>query len=212
MWGSAALAVVAMVMLGGCATGGDSGTVASTKPAASSPAAESPRTSGVDAAADDEPALMPDVSTGLYSAVEDLRAVGAHAAFIDEAGDDVSSQFDPESSDYQSVPYVFVSQSVAAGRGLTGYTEVTVKVKHADTTITVDFSGPGGSITELDGSRLSQSTDLPQHWTKTLPYEYTTDFTATNPNTAGTVTCTITQGSKTILTNTASGPFATVSC
>jgi len=212
MWGSAAIAVAAMVVLGGCSTGSDSAEAARTTPPASSPTAETPRPSEVAAEADDEPVLMPDLSKGLYTAVEDLRSVGAHAAFVDEAGDDVSSQFDPESSDFQSTPYVFVSQSIAAGRGLSGYTEVTVKVKHADTTITVDFSGPGGSITELDGSRLSQSTDLPQQWTKTLPYEYTSDFTATNPNTAGTVTCTITQGSKTILTNTASGPFASVTC
>lgn len=152
--------------------------------------------------------IVPDASNGVATEVAKMQELGLKPVVLNAAGSDVTYQF---SNDFGSAS-VFVSQEPAGGTEVEDGATVTIKVRDPKVVVSADFSGPGGSITMLDGTAFSQITGAPQHWEKEVPYEDNTDYTFTNPYAAGTLTCTITQEGKVVQTNTASGPFASTNC
>lgn len=153
--------------------------------------------------------VVPDASAGLTSEVTKMDELGLKPVVLDATGADVTYDF--LSDDFGSAS-IFVSQKPEAGTEVEDGATVTVRVRDPKVIVSADFSGPGGSITSLDGSSISQVTDAPQHWEKEVPYGGTTDYTFTNPYAAGTLTCTVTQEGEVVQTNTASGPFASTNC
>jgi len=147
------------------------------------------------------------VSNNIASAVGD-EYLGFKAVVVDETGHDVSYAY----SLYDTSAYVFVSQEPAAHARAEEGSTLTIHVREPKVVVSADFSGPGGSITSLDGTSFSQITDAPQHWEKQVPYGDSTKYTFTNPYTAGTLTCKVTQEGEVMQTNTASGPFASTNC
>lgn len=153
--------------------------------------------------------IVPDASVGIAAEVSKMVELGLDVTVTDAKGEDVTSHFtDPDFG----ADAVFVSQKPAGGAEVADGAAVAVKVRDPKVVVSADFSGPGGSITSLDGSSISQVTDAPQHWEKEVPYGDTTDFTFTNPYAAGTLTCKVTQEGEVVQTNTASGPFASTNC
>lgn len=152
--------------------------------------------------------IVPDASTDIATEVAKMQDLGLQTVVLDATGNDVTSQF---SGDYPP-NVVFVSQEPAGGTEVDDGAAVTVKVRDPKTVVSADFSGPGGSITMLDGTSFSQVTGAPQHWEKEVPYGDSTDYTFTNPYAAGTLTCKVTEEGEVMQTNTASGPFASTNC
>lgn len=185
---------------------------------ASTPENDAPQTSSPEAATSrttpsTTPApvtvIVPDASVGIAAEVSKMVELGLDVTVTDAKGEDVTSHFtDPDFG----ADAVFVSQKPAGGAEVDDGAAVAVKVRDPKVVVSADFSGPGGSITSLDGSALSQITDAPQHWEKEVPYGSTTDYTFTNPYAAGTLTCKVTQEGEVVQTNTASGPFASTNC
>jgi len=185
---------------------------------ASAPENDAPQTSSPEAATSQTtpsttPApvtvIVPDASVGIAAEVSKMVELGLDVTVTDAKGADVTSHFtDPDFG----ADAVFVSQKPAGGAEVADGAAVAVKVRDPKVVISADFSGPGGSITSLDGSSISQVTDAPQHWEKEVPYGDTTDYTFTNPYAAGTLTCKVTQEGEVVQTNTASGPFASTNC
>jgi hypothetical protein len=152
--------------------------------------------------------IVPDASKDIATEVAKMQELGLQAVVLDATGNDVTSQF---SGDY-APNVVFVSQEPAGGTEVDDGAAVTVKVRDPKTVVSADFSGPGGSISMLDGTSFSQVTGAPQHWEKEVPYGDNTDYTFTNPYAAGTLTCKVTEEGEVMQTNTASGPFASTNC